>query len=304
MSESTKPRKKTAGKSRSKASTSPKKRADKKPKLTARNADKHVLYQLAVQAPELDAKIYSRWFKRYTGRDLRVLREDFCGTAVLACHHVKRHPDNVAIGVDLDGPTLDWGREHNVARLLDQEQQQRLTLLQENVLDVQAPKADAILALNFSYSVFNTREQLGAYLKNCYRSLKPGGVLYLDSWGGPDVLKKKTDKRRVKGFQYHWEQRLYDPISHRIVCAIHFAFPDGTKLKDAFVYDWRLWTLAELRELFVEAGFEDTHVLWEGTDPKNGGGNGKFTRKEKGDMDECWITFVVGRKPGAPRRSK
>jgi SAM-dependent methyltransferase len=251
-----------------------------------------------VQAPDTDAAFYSRWFKKYTGRELRVLREDFCGTALLACHFVKRHADNRAIGVDLDGPTLAWGRAHNVQPLLDAEQQQRLTLLQQNVLAVQSPKADAILALNFSYSVFKTRAELGAYVKNCYRSLKPGGVLFLDAWGGPDVQKQVTDRTRHRGFTYVWEQRRYDPISHAITCAIHFDFKDGTRLRDAFVYDWRLWTLAELRELFAEAGFEDVHVLWEGTNHQTGGGNGVFRRKERGDMDEAWISIVVGRKRG------
>src|SRR5688572_7155200 len=154
-----------------------------KPRFTARTADRHVLYQLAVQAPETDARFYSRWFRKYTGRELRVLREDFCGTAVLACHHVKLHPDNLAIGVDLHWPTLAWGRIHNVRPLLDREQQQRLLLLQQDVLDVQAPKADALLALNFSYSVFKTRQQLGAYIRNCFRSLRPGGLLFVDAWG-------------------------------------------------------------------------------------------------------------------------
>lgn len=268
-----------------------------KKKLSARNADRHVLYQRSVQAPADDAKFYSRRFKSYTGRDLRVMREDFCGTAVLSCHHVLLHKDNRAIGVDLHRPTLEWGIEHNVDVLLDDDQRQRLSLLNKNVLEVQSPKADAILALNFSYSVFKTRQQFGDYIKNCYKSIVPGGVLFLDAWGGPDVMQQKTDVTRHKGFVYEWEQRTYDPISHDITCAIHFKFPDGTRIKDAFVYEWRLWTLAEIRELFAEAGFEDTHVLWEGTDTVHGGGNGVFRRKERGDMDEAWISIVVGRKP-------
>jgi SAM-dependent methyltransferase len=255
-----------------------------------------VLYQRAVQAPEADARFYDRWFQRYAGRPLRVLREDFCGTAVLACHHVKRHRDNRALGVDLHWPTLAWGRIHNVRPLLDDEQRTRLTLLQQNVLDVRRPLADAILALNFSYSVFKQRAQLLAYLKNCHRSLRKGGVLFLDAWGGPDVLQRKTDKTRHRGFVYEWEQRAYDPISHDIVCAIHFAFPDGSRLRDAFVYEWRLWTLAELRELFAEAGFAKIDVLWEGTDHKTGGGNGVFRKTVRGGMDEAWIAIVVGQK--------
>lgn len=270
-------------------------RAKPKP-LTARTADRHVLYQKSVQAPEADARFYDRWFRKYAGRPLRLLREDFCGTAVLACHHVKRHPQNRAIGVDLHWPTLAWGRIHNVRPLLSAEQQQRLQLLQKNVLEVQKPAADAILALNFSYSVFKVRADLLAYLENCHRSLRPGGVLFLDAWGGPDVMQAKTDKTRHKGFVYEWEQRRYDPISHDIECAIHFAFPDGTRLRDAFVYEWRLWTLAELRELFAEAGFTTIDVLWEGTDQATGGGNGVFRKTVRGGMDEAWIAIVVGQK--------
>jgi SAM-dependent methyltransferase len=286
---------KPARQSKKNKATATKKKPKKKP-LTARTADKHVLYQLSVQAPELDSKTYARWFKKYTGRDLRALREDFCGTAVLACHHVRNHRNNTAVGVDLHRPTLDWGIRHNVQTLLDQEQQQRLQLLEKNVLEVTSPKADCVLALNFSYQVFTTRQALGAYIKTVYRSLKPGGVFYMDALGGPDVMQAKTDVTKKQGFKYHWEQRSYDPISHRFVCAIHFEFSDGTMMKNAFVYDWRLWTLAELRELFVEAGFDDVHVLWEGTDQKTMTGNGIFRRKEVGDMDEAWISIVVGRK--------
>ncbi len=274
-----------------------KKARKQQPKLTARTADRHVLYQRSVQAPADDAQFYSRRFKKYTGRDLRVFREDFCGTAVLSCHHVLLHPDNIAIGVDLDQPTLDWGIEHNVNPLLNDEQKKRLKLFNKNVLDVRSPKADAINALNFSYSVFKKRKELGAYLKSCFRALKPGGVMFMDAWGGPDVMQQKTDRIQHKGFVYEWEQRVYDPISHEITCAIHFEFKDGTRMHNAFVYDWRLWTLAEIIELFEEAGFEDTHVLWEGTDHDSGTGNGVFRRRAKGDMDEAWISIVVGRKP-------
>ena len=276
-----------------------KKKASKKqkPVYTARTADKHVLYQKSVQAPKEDSKTYARWFKKYTGRELRALREDFCGTAILACHHVKNHPENTAVGVDLHRPTLDWGIEHNVNVLLDDEQKKRLKLLEKNVLDVTSPKVDCVLALNFSYQVFTTRKELGRYIKQVYKSLKPGGVFYMDALGGPDTQSEGTDIIAHEGFDYHWEQRLYDPISHRFVCAIHFEFPDGTRMRNAFVYDWRLWTLAELRELFEEAGFEDVHVLWEGTDQKTLEGNGVFKRKEVGDMDEAWISIVVGKKP-------
>lgn len=289
------PATKAASKAPTKASRTVTKKPAKQP-LTARTADKHVLYQASVQAPDTDSKTYARWFKKYAGRELRSMREDFCGTAVLCCEHIRNHKDNTAVGVDLHRPTLDWGIQHNVNVLLDEEQQQRLQLIESNVLDVTAPKVDCVLALNFSYQVFKTRKDLGQYIKAVYKSLKPGGVFYMDALGGPDVMLAKTDKTRKHGFTYHWEQRSFDPISHRLVCAIHFEFKDGTMMKDAFIYDWRMWSLPELQELFLEAGFDDVHVMWEGTDWKTRSGNGIFRRRAVGDMDEAWISIVVGRK--------
>ena len=46
----------------------------------------------------------------------------------------------------------------------------------------------------------------------------------------------------------------------------------------------------------MEVGFEDVHILWEGTD-KKGEGNGVFKRRKRGEADDAWIVYVVGRKP-------
>lgn len=274
----------------------------KRPALTARTADRHALYQLSVQAPEGDTAFFARYHQKYTGRPLRVFREDFCGTALLSCHWVRRHPDNVAIGVDLCRKTLDWGRQHNVARLLRPAQRSRLQLIEADVRAVRKPQAQFIAALNFSYSVFQRRADLGAYLQNCHRSLQPGGLMFLDAWGGPLVQQENTDRHRNKGFDYLWQQKSFDPIHNHIVCGIHFEFRDGTRLRDAFVYDWRLWSLPELIELFEAAGFEDVHVLWESTDHRTGGGNGVFRRRRVGEADDTWIAYVVGQKPESRRR--
>jgi SAM-dependent methyltransferase len=275
-----------------------------KPKITARNADRHALYQIAVQAPEKDARFYGRYFEKVTGAPLRVFREDFCGTAALSCWFVKLHRQNHAIGVDLHGPTLAWGRRYNVRHLLDADQQRRLRLIQDDVRAVRRPRAQAIVAVNFSYSVFQTRAELAGYVRGCFAALEPGGLLFLDGWGGGLVQRACTDRRREHGFDYLWEQRSFDPISHHIDCRIHFLFRDGSRLRDAFVYDWRLWTMPELRELFTDAGFADVHVLWECTDVRRGTGNGVFRRKEVGDDDPAWISYVVGRRPAGPARAR
>ena len=204
--------------------------AKNKRKPTARTADKHVLYQESVQAPEEDAHFFARYYKKYTGRPLRVFREDFCGSAILSCEFVRRHRDNRAIGVDLHGPTLEWARKHNVSSL-EPEQQKRVSLIQGNVLDVREPKAELIAGLNFSYSVFKTRKDFAAYIQNAFRALKPGGLFALDAWGGGQAQFLMKEKKKVKGATYVWHQADFDPITHHILCKIHFEFKDGSKMK-------------------------------------------------------------------------
>ena len=278
------------------AATATKKK--RKPKrLTARNADKHDLYQRSVQAPEIDSRFMVRQFKKITGRPLRVFREDFCGTFVVSCHVVQLHREMRAIAVDLDGPTLAWGRKHNLAQLTE-DQQRRVTVFQKNVLEVQRPQADLIAATNFSYSVFKTRKEMTAYIKNSYRALRPGGVFLLDIWGGSETQILQEEEREQEGFAYVWDQDDFDPLTYNTLCKIHFQFKDGSRLRNAFIYDWRLWTIPELREIMQEAGFQDIHILWEGTERDTGEGNGVFRRVKRGDPDEAWIAFVVGSKPG------
>ena len=40
----------------------------------------------------------------------------------------------------------------------------------------------------------------------------------------------------LEGTEYEWEQVKWDPITGNLQCAIHFAFPDGSRLDDAFQY--------------------------------------------------------------------
>lgn len=273
-----------------------KQKRPRKPARTARTADRHDLYQRSVQAPDVDAPFFKRFFKRYVGRPARVLREDFCGTAILCAHWVKLHKEHRAIGIDLDRPTLDWGRRHNLEGWLKNGQRERVELIHGDVMATETEPCDLIVALNFSYSFFDTRDALRAYLERCREALVDDGVLMLDAWGGSETQEELEEEREVEDFTYVWEQKDFDPISHRSECRIHFRFADGTELRNAFKYSWRQWTLPELQELMTEAGFDDVHVLWEGTDKKTGEGNGNYRRARRGDADPGWIAYVVGRK--------
>ncbi len=153
-----------------------------------------------------------------------------------------------------------------------------------------------IVALNYSYSVFHTRAEMLRYLRAARKALLPRGIFILDVHGGSSVPIEDQEVWDLKQFSYVWEVSKFDPITHRIVCKIHFLLPDGTRLQNAFVYDWRLWTLPELRELFETAGFRNIHVLWEGTDTRTNMGNGILRRVRKGRAEEAWYAMVVGQK--------
>jgi SAM-dependent methyltransferase len=267
-------------------------------RLTARTADRHDLYQRSVQGADYDIDFICRHFKKLTGKPLRRLREDFCCTALLASTFVRRHRENRAWGIDLDAPTLAWARRHNLEGFTP-EQNERLRLVQADVSAVKRPRVETVFAFNFSYCVFKARPELGRYFRAVYDSLLPSGVFLIDVYGGADSqLEQRDTPRRLGGFAYVWEQASFDPISNHIQCKIHFRFPDGSRLRNAFVYDWRLWTLPELIELMTEAGFDDVHVLWEATDRQTGEGNGTYRRAARGDADPAWVAYVSGQRPG------
>jgi len=274
-------------------------------KLTmAQMADPHDLYQKSVQSPENDIEFLADYFKDYTGKPLRHFREDFCGTAYLSSYFVTQHAKNQAIGVDLDWPTLNWGMKHNIAPLTP-DQQQRISLVNENVLDVQKPRSQMIAALNFSYMVFHDRPTMLQYLANAKESLEPGGLMVMDIWGGSESQVLQEEQREIENsgdkdignFTFTWDQDTFDPFTHFYTTRIHFSFTDDSEIRNAFVYDWRLWTIPEIRELMHEAGFQDIHVLWEGTDPDTHEGTQTYHRAEKGDADLAWIAYIVGKAP-------
>src|SRR5687767_13145156 len=93
------------------------KKAHARPGLSARTADRYVLYQQSVQDPPVDIALVDRVRARAGLRAAKSLREDFCGTALLCAEWVKSRPDRTAVGVDLHAPTQEWGRRHNLEPL-------------------------------------------------------------------------------------------------------------------------------------------------------------------------------------------
>jgi len=263
--------------------------------LTARTADKHRLYESSVQNVDFEVGFFDRAFRRAFGRRPNFLREDFCGTACLGCRWVRSGPDRVALGVDLHGPTLAWGRRQNVAPL--GAAAVRMRLVQDDVRNVRAPRADIVAATNFSWWTFKTHDDLLVYLRNAWRSLRREGLLILDIFGGPEAQVLQEEPRPCNGFTYVWDQDAFNPITHAYRCHIHFRFPDGTELRRAFTYDWRLWSIPETRELLQRAGFAETVVYWEGAD-RTGEPSGVFRPGTRGDSSPAWVAYVVAVKRG------
>ncbi|HET7175962.1 MAG TPA: class I SAM-dependent methyltransferase [Gammaproteobacteria bacterium] len=278
--------------SRRKTNTTLKQR--KRPSLAER-ADRYDLYQRSVQDPSWEVGFMTDVFKGLRGRAPLSLREDFCGTALFACEWVKSHKDRRAFGVDLDPEVLAWSRAHNVAKL-GRSAAQRLELLQADVLTARTPAVDVVAAFNFSYWVFKDRAGLRRYFEQVRNSLDADGVFMLDAFGGYDAFRKMREREDFGRFTYIWDQADYDPVTASTTCHIHYAFPDGSRLNQAFSYHWRLWTLPELRELLAEAGFRTHTVYWQGTDPKTGEGTDEFKPADRGDPDPAWIAYIVAEK--------
>lgn len=258
------------------------------------NFDKYEYYQKAVQSPEDDASFVEKAYWDARGKEARVMREDFCAAFALTCSWVEKHPDNKGIAIDVDPEPIEYGKQNYLSKL-DHNQKDRLCILQKNVLEPDLPKADAIAALNFSYMGFKDRITFKQYLENCFDTLNDDGILVLDSFGGASTQEPNVHETEHDDFSYFWDQDTFNPVTNEGQFYIHFKRKGEKKRERVFSYDWRLWSLTEVRDLCAEVGFKSSVIYWEGTDD-DGDGNGIFTPTECGDECESWVAYIVALK--------
>lgn len=282
-------------KSRSASASKSKKsgrKAGKAVETMASQADKYDLYIRSVQSPDVEVAFFDRAYRAQYGRRPLHLREDFCGTAAVCYDWVKSLTGRTAVGVDLDPEPLAWGANRFGPGISD-EQARRLEIVHGDVRAVNT-KAEVIAAQNFSYFCFETRDSLRSYFQHARKCLAKEGMLVLDVLGGSELMECDREESTNYGkYTYVWDSVDFDPVSHHCRFAIHFRFKDGSEMKNAFRYEWRLWTLPELRELLAEAGFSSSDVFWEGTDRETGDGNGVYRKRERGDADPAWVCYLV-----------
>ena len=222
--------------------------------------DRIDLYELCVT----DAPRTARFLHALHGRRGGVLREDFAGSGALARAWAAAY--GPAIAVDADAAPL--------------RRCAGLPRLRAVVADVRAcrRRADLIAATNFPIGYWHTRRDLLAYLRHARRCLRPGGLFVCDTYGGSDAFTPGTATRRLRGprgerITYEFEQREANAATGRVLNALHFVVaraapgaagragpPRPRRYRDAFLYDWRLWSIPELRDAMDEAGFDSVEV--------------------------------------------
>ncbi len=273
--------------------------------------DRHDLYELCVQSPRRVVDFLHAVHAANGAAPARILREDFCGTAAVACRWIQRARERAeparAIGVDLDGPTLDAARTRARAEgVLDALDLRRI----DAVASPDADPADVVFVGNFSIGEIHRRADLLTYFRRSLARLHAGGagwgwggggVMVVDTYGGAGAFTLGTLNRthigkRGEVVHYTWEHVAADPTTGMVENAIHFRVVEQGELvlalPNAYTYRWRLWSIAELREAMTEAGFSATEVHTKVDLPP---GVIPTPVTDPGELGKDWIACVVGR---------
>ncbi len=271
------------------------KKSKNKNRLTARTADKYELYQWSVQSPDEDIKFLSKVYRELTNKKATHFREDFCGTGLLSATWIGRGKQYTAEGFDIDPEPVEWGKSRHFAQLGPAVE--RMTFHLEDARQPSDKAPDIRCAQNFSYWIFKTRPQMLDYFTRAYEDIAANGIFVIDLYGGPELFDEVKEESEIEqGFTYVWDQDEYWPVSSEATLHIHFKFPDGSKMKRIFSYEWRLWGLTELKDILDDAGFSRVDCYWEGTDDDGESGNGIFTREERGERCLSYIAYLVAQK--------
>ncbi|KAK2380119.1 S-adenosyl-L-methionine-dependent methyltransferase superfamily protein [Trifolium repens] len=164
---------------------------------------------------------------------------------------------------------------------------------------------DIVCAFNYSCCCLHKRAELVLYFKHARDALSTkGGIFVMDLYGGTSSENKLKLQRGFPNFTYIWEQAEFDIIQRKTRISLHFHLKkEQRKIRHAFSYSWRLWTLPEIRDCLEEAGFRSVH-FWVREMPDSseitrteGFGAGKDIKYEETtsfQQQDSWNAYIVG----------
>ncbi len=279
--------------------------------------NRHDLYERCVQNPA----VVVRLLLAIHGGSPSRLREDFSARARVSRQWCREVPAGSATAVDLDAALLHalGGKASRVTPVTGDALRQ----------PVRPHSADVVFVGNFSMGEVHHRTALVRYLRDSAARLSPGGVFVCDTYGGASAFRTGAVQRthpwsppggtsaRARRdadlrIRYTWEQRDADALTGMVTNAIHFRVLRGGEvlgdITDAFVYRWRLWSVPELRDAMIEAGFAATSVYADVPDAQDSEGRWYASpidsAADREALGESFIVCVAARKAARPRHRR
>ncbi|MBX3381598.1 MAG: class I SAM-dependent methyltransferase [Phycisphaeraceae bacterium] len=263
--------------------------------------DRFDCYELCVQSPRHVAP----FLRAVHGNHPIRLREDFCGTAALSRYWLedalRLGEKGRALAVDLDpvcieraGPPTPGALELVVADCRSDDAGDT----------TRREPADIVFVGNFSIGYLHSRAELMRYLRASRERLVAGGrggIFVCDTYGGTSAYKLGSLTRKHPSptgeiVHYHWAHEAADPLTGMVTNSISFRVERAgeivQELPRAFVYNWRLWPLAELREAMIEVGFGSTQVY---TDCNVAPDEMPVPVGGAAELKDDWIVLIVAR---------
>ena len=206
---------------------------------------KHDFYQKSVQSVKVENEFFKKIFRMIYNKLPYTLREDFCGTGLLASSWTNSSVENYSVGIDIDQEALDYGKEKNVTT-------DRVRLINHNVLKEfdKNEKFDIICSLNYSHFLLTKRTELKTYFKNVFNNISRG-ILILDFFGGSHVYENHSFNKMEF---YQFSGKAINIMNSISKCSLNYKIKKN-KFKTMFTYEFRVYTIIEMREALEEVGF-------------------------------------------------
>lgn len=258
-------------------------------------------YELCVQSP----RHVAAFLRAAHGNEPDHLREEFCGTAAVSRRWAGE--GGRAVAIDFDEPTLARAAELAATSGVSP----RIRFRHDDCIRPTQPTAsdaaDIIFVGNFSIGYIHTRTDLLEFLHRTRDILSRGlggfggGIFACDTYGGAGAFRLGGIQRQHPGragevIHYTWVHEAADPATSMVRNSISFrVVKDGEVVQEwprAFVYEWRLWSIVELREAMLEAGFTGVEVY---KDVNVAPGERPRPAVDSSDYGDDWIVMLVAR---------